>query len=81
MNYLQDLCKNGPSPKGQKHHLIERIVKSQMQDQPCNDQSGFSYDGNFHEVPKSVSLLRKLPMAKLRYILNYHGIPAQGTKE
>ena len=75
LNTLQSICKkNGLSSKGQKH-------KFQMEDPPCNEQHGFSYMGNFNDIPKSLSLLRKLPKAKMRYILNYHGIPTQGTKE
>ena len=52
-----------------------------MKDPPCNEQPGFSYNGNFNEIPKSLSLLRRLPKAKMRYILSYHGIPTQGIKE
>ena len=39
------------------------------------------YDGDLNSVVKTISELRKYPVARLRYILNYHGIQIRGTKE
>lgn len=60
--------KNGLSAKGQKHHLVERIAASKNEGPP-DHQDGLTYNGDFKSVPKSISLLRKLPTAKLRFIL------------
>ena len=78
---LQEMCrKNGLSVKGQKHHLVERIATASNEGLPIDDDKS-TYTGNFQSIPLSISNLRKLSTAKLRLILNYHGLPTQGTKE
>ena len=73
------LCKGKGLPtKGQKHHLVKQLAEllddTQEENQP-------DYDRDLNSVPTSMSELRKLSVARIRYILNYHGIIVCGIKE
>jgi hypothetical protein len=77
---LVTLCKRkGISTKGKKWELVERLVQEREGNIP-EDYSP-DYDGDLSTVPNTVTELRKYPVARLRYILNYHGIHTCGTKE
>lgn len=73
------LCKEKGLPtKGQKHHLVRQLVEVLGDTQ---EESKPGYDGDLKRVQTSMSELRKLSIARIRYILNYHGITVCGTKE
>ena len=77
---LVTLCKRkGISTKGKKWELVERLVQEREGNIP-EDYSP-DYDGDLSTVPNTVTELCKYPVARLRYILNYHGIHTCGTKE
>ena len=77
---LVTLCKKESiSTKGKKWQLVERLVQKREGDIP-EDYSP-NYDGDLSKVANTVTELRKYPVARLRYILNYHGIQTCGTKD
>ena len=77
---LRLLCKKeGLSQKGQKHNLVELLAQHRNETIP--EDYVIDYDGDLNSIAKTISELRKYPVAHLRYILNYHGIQTRGTKE
>lgn len=79
---MEELClmckKEGLPTLGQKHHLVEQLAELRGETQEENSPD---YDGDLNAISTSMSKLRKFPVARIRYILNYHGITACGTKE
>ena len=77
---LVTLCKKESiSTKGKKWQLVERLVQKTEGDIP-EDYSP-NYDGDLSKVANTVTELRKYPVARLRYIFNYHRIQTCGTKD
>ena len=77
---LRSLCKKEGLPtKGLKHHLVELLVKSNNEEDL--DEYNLHYNGDLGSIPTTVSELLKYSVARLRHILNYHGIQTCGTKE
>ncbi len=70
---LRSLCKEEGLPtKGLKHHLVELLAKKYNEEAP--DEYDSHYDGDLGSIPTTVSELLKYSVARLRHILNYHGI-------
>ena len=73
------MCKKEGLPsRGKKHHLVEHQGDL---GNGLEEHLAAVYDGNINTVPKSMSELRKVPVARIKYILNYHGITTCRTKE
>ena len=73
------MCKKEGLPsRGKKHHLVEHQGDL---GNGLEEHLAAVYDGNINTVPKSMSELRKIPVARIKYILNYHGITTCGPKE
>lgn len=73
------MCKKEGLPtRGQKHHLVEQLAEIRGE---THEENNPGYDGHLNAISRSMSELRKLPVARICYILNYHGITVGGTKE
>ena len=79
---LRQLCKNNNvSSKGNKHELVQSIA--QQDEDGESEENGFypDYDGDPSSLPKTVSNIRKLPIATLKYILKSHALSYCGSKD
>ena len=77
---LVTLCKKEGKPtKGKKWQLVERLSQNSEANVP--EDYCPKYDGDLSTVGNTVIELRKYPVARLCYILNYHGIQTCGFKE
>lgn len=80
MNELEQICKNGNVIfKGPKHAIVKALALAQGEDIPDDFQA--DYNGDFKKLPKSISMLKKLPSATLQYILKYHNLSVAGKKD
>lgn len=78
---MRALCKkNGLPNLGQKHHLVQQLVEKEKSPTVPEDYEP-DYIGDLTTVPKTVSEIRKYPVARIRFIFNHHGLPITGTKE
>ena len=76
---LSTLCsKNGIDVHGTKQHLAEKISKHlNMQPPPAR----LAYTGDLSDIPDSVQGIHRLPVAKIKEILQYHQISIMGSKD
>ncbi len=77
---LRALCKNGLPYLGQKHNLVQQLVENETNPNVPEDYVP-GYDGDLTTVGTTVSEIRKYPVTRTCYILNYHGLSTYGTKE
>ena len=59
----------------------EVIVKALALAQDVPDDFQADYKGDLGSLPKSISMLKKLPAATLQYILKYHNLFTAGKKD
>ena len=80
MAELEQMCKrNNVSFKGPKYVIVKALALAQDEDVP--DDFRADYKGDLGSLPKSISMLKKLPAATLQYILKYHNLSAAGKKD
>jgi hypothetical protein len=71
--------KNNVSFKGPKYIIVKALALAQDEDVP--DDFRADYKGDLGLLPKSISMLKKLPAATLQYILTYHNLSTVGKKD
>ncbi len=79
---LEKLCRTLRIPvtsSTTKHQLANLISKNRGEPEPKNWQT--PYSGRLNHIPKVVSAINSLSVAKLREILHYHGFPVGGNKD
>ena len=71
MDELEQMCKKkNITFKGSKY-VIDKVL-ALAQDEDIPDDFRADYKGDLDLLPKSISMLKKLPAATLQYILKYH---------
>ena len=80
MAELEQMCKrNNVSFKGPKYVIVKALALAQDEDVP--DDFRADYKGDLGSLPKSISMLKKLPAATLQYNLKYHNLSTSGKKD
>ena len=80
---LEKLCRSlkiPVTPATTKHQLVILISKKRGE-RESNDTTESPYSGGLANVPKTVTAINHLPVAKLREILHHHGFPVMGNKD
>ena len=79
---LEKICRTMKLPVTSsvtKHQLVSLITKKRGEEEP-RECSHF-YTGKLNDIPKTITAINHLPVAKLREILHYHRFPILGTKD
>ena len=80
MDELEQKCKtNHIAYKGPKYLIAKALATSQGDDIPEDFRA--EYKGDLSSLPKSMSKLKKLPIATLQFILKYHNLSIAGKKD
>ena len=78
---LEKLCKKLKIPithAPNKHDLVKMISRKRGDEDPTAPPQ---YSGDLVSVPKSISAINNVSMAKLKEILQFHGFPITGNKD
>ena len=80
MDELEQKCKaNNVAYKGPKYSLVKALAVSQGEN--ILEEFKPEYKGDLDSLPKNMSMLKKLPIATLQYILKYHNLSVAGKKD